>query len=1618
MKQLLKLKAKQFLFFTLCLFLAQSSLFAQQYPVRATSVLLPPYSLRLADYATTTEEKLQLQLLMTDLQEPIHNVTLRFWLETGTSYTTIAHSAPVVVGLLPISLSPGVPITLSNIDLRPLFELQNLSGINPKQYATALPQGLYRFCFQVFDVYTQRALSQKSCATVYLQQYDPPLLTLPQRGEIVFQQGEFQNLLFQWMPRQMAPNTKYTFTLKELWDLGQSPVSGFLSSIVLWEEETFAPVLHYGMDKPILIPGKRYAWQVRAKSSNPALPGYTVNPTDDNGVYANNGLSEIFYFDYSKPCLLPEFVLAKNMGRGKTQIRWSYSGVQPSVGYKIQYRKRNSTQEWNELTTYSKEAIIGNLQTAASYEYRVGTVCGTLTQFTADDVPADAYAYGKVHYFTTQSEEETTRNYQCGVLPDIDLSNKEPLQGNLAVNEVFMASDFPVTVLTSQGQGGTYSGEGYIEVPYLGDTKLKVVFRNIRLNTDKQLIGGVLETTYDASEKNVVSVSEGLGELFGDKGIKTQSYDYAISSVTYDEKLKKIIIKGNAGAGTNADAGSGEASVATLVIGRDYEIKDNTGKIWTVDEEGNVTEQELAEGGKTTPQNTDGVAGDGDKAEVKSYTAQDISVNWDATDSKYAFDDPMALPEAMRSAYPSVTDSKGTKLYESYKAVVNGQEDVLVANLKFAKREQEKDAKIVFKTTSGKAIEAKKESETRYRLQLKGAFSYAEEKVVAVLMPKEKEGKQQVIGSFRLVHLAPKSVRVKLVATDANSQSKLAKIQRETNAIYAKVGVHIDFDEDRKVYDISTYLNDSDAVLAAEDGRSHKKYNNVEKAINSGYANAPTDRYVLFVTSSNSGKAGLLGYMPLNGQFGYVYSRASQKTAAHELGHGVFKLEHYGDNDAGILMASSNEGTRLTHKDWKQINDPKFKLYTFSRRESGEYKNSELVQKIIQEIRCAYLTDNLNNTETINSFAKELDGWFSNKYQSIISLADNNVYICLEYDNKKTLDLRKDIIPQKGSYDKSEAQFLTKLFNLNPPRKFEYKYDLGSLKIYTLQGDFMSYLNPSKTRVQEDFRKVWTQLNLEDGLQAEEFNKIKSIAACATKHILLKDRIKLLTQLSKYKLTEDSEDLVLDILQTTPKGDREGILEFLAKELKVFEIFYKRIDNDSDNSHYRFLSTLYSFWQESSFASFTNSAYSYVDNESPKILGHKTKGKLLRGFSFPEIEFRFDTVAKKIYIRGVDSGDLDSQDTELYTYYYHPFQPIIVYDIEDNEKLVFNGKGRPAFFFMGMENIKQEEAVASAWSFIFDTSMLLTGVGELNALRKMTGVAKIARATILGTQISSATIRILLDYSKICEGNEKDCEAIREALFWVEIASFSADVFTQQMVRRSAKRALKGKNIPKNIKDELEVLAGAKKLADAVDDILDITKLKNIVSEIPTGNNLTNLKYTQFKYKVKPTSGDAKKWVDEVIQYGDNGANGVKAGDRTEKAVNALMENKGYTLLDGKYGSNNGYDAIYIKGTTQNPTEIIIIESKQFKYKNGKVDLEGGLKIEPQGANLGQPNANTGLPSQMSDEWVRYVAEKLEKAGKTDIADMILDNPGLIKKYVSAVDKVEGEINFLKLGNY
>ena len=439
----------------------------------------------------------------------------------------------------------------------------------------------------------------------------------------------------------------------------------------------------------------------------------------------------------------------------------------------------------------------------------------------------------------------------------------------------------------------------------------------------------------------LLSITFSFAQTIVDQGVKEVTINFPIGGITYSATPPpgKITITGSDGGGTG--------STVDYPGGKDYQFKDKDGNIWTVDENGTVTQNgKVAEGGASNSTNTDGVTGSGNNATVSQYTAKGIKIEWkENAGGQFAYDtvEKTKLP---KDKYPSVKDSDNNTVYVPYKATVNKQTELFDAKVNITDPTL-KDAKIIFKTLSvGKAIEAtelnKTDTERNYQLKLVGAFDYAEEEVIAVLMPKDSKDKQQIISSFRLVHLSPKTVDVSLVPLDNNSQSKLQSQGDKLNQIYKKIGINFNVKKE-PVLDVSTIV--SGDTINSEDADLMSTYSPQQQQINTLYKGTDA-RYVLFVTDKKS-STGQNGYMRLNGQFGYVYNNAQDKTGAHELGHGIFKLEHpwkaYGTTQSATpLLMDYSTGEELSHLDWKQINDPAFKLYTFQSQSSGEFSDIQL----------------------------------------------------------------------------------------------------------------------------------------------------------------------------------------------------------------------------------------------------------------------------------------------------------------------------------------------------------------------------------------------------------------------------------------------------------------------------------------------------------------------------------------------------------------------------------------------------------------------------------------------------------------------------------------------------
>ncbi|MEQ5791176.1 fibronectin type III domain-containing protein [Muricauda sp. NFXS6] len=589
---------------------------AQIYPVQATPQMVPPYSFKLSDYTTTTQEKLFLNLLLTDAQESGRQVRLKLFVEgPGINF----QSADFVNGALPIVLDGGINQRLTNLDLQAYFNLNNLVGITPKQYSEQLPEGQYQFCFEVYDQFSGQRISNRSCANIYLVLNDPPLLNVPFRSDLVTAQ-EPQNIIFNWTPRHInAPAVQYEFTLKELWDTGMDPQAAFLTSPHLYQTTTYATTLHYGLAQTPLLEGKTYGWRVRAFVSD------GINTTS---LFRNNGLSEIYHFAYRADCKPPSFVLSEAENSQTVKINWQMG---EHLRYRVQYRKKGyGEDDWFGLWSQTNVATIRNLEAGTVYEFRVGGDCNPLSVSPGGGEESGVgLAFSPIHEFTTPTEDEMAY-YNCGIPPEVEITNQDPLQ-QLEPYEVFTAGDFPIVVREASGSKGYFSGWGYITLPFLEQFKevidvaniategevnigkfsrIRVEFDNIKINTDYQLVEGMVETSYDPNWSGIVDVDqaiadvgdfvneiyETLEEALAALGITNGNYEeenvnFEIADITVNEEGETIVAGKN---GEEQNLGAGNNTV----------VPDANGTTIVVNDEGKVAavkNSDVVEEAKDTP---------------------------------------------------------------------------------------------------------------------------------------------------------------------------------------------------------------------------------------------------------------------------------------------------------------------------------------------------------------------------------------------------------------------------------------------------------------------------------------------------------------------------------------------------------------------------------------------------------------------------------------------------------------------------------------------------------------------------------------------------------------------------------------------------------------------------------------------------------------------------------------------------------------------------------------------------------------------------------------------------------------------------------------------------------
>ncbi|WP_318345419.1 deaminase domain-containing protein [Flagellimonas baculiformis] len=494
MRTLSMKRARKAMISVFCLLLTVAAT-AQSYPVQVLAQSTPPTPVHFSDFANTNtlNGPLRVQIVLNDLQISNRQVRLQVSFNgNGIGFT----GRETVVGAAPLFLEGGLPIVLDHTLLAPYFEFANLEGISPNAYGAPIPDGAYQVCFEVFDVLTGKRLSNNACTILNVFKNSPPLLVLPQNDSDLVERSP-QNIVFQWTPRHInVGQVEYDLSLVEIWDNALDPQAAFLGSNPLFTATTSATTYVYGPSDPMLLPNRTYAWRVRAKAKQGA---------EDIGMFENQGHSQIFSFKHIEGCHVPHGIRHEIKGAHQANVLWDDPSTEVPR-FTVRYRAKGDGNQWFLNRTTANWTTLWDLRAGTTYEYQLKKTC---TVAESDWSP--------IRQFTTHLQTEEDDLYQCGMSPDVDIANQDPLP-DLGVGESFTAGDFQVVVTEVSGGNGYFTGRGHTRLPYLNNIKLAVHFTNILVNTDRQLAQGTVITEFDPTMGNIVDtgdVVQTVGEFGG-----------------------------------------------------------------------------------------------------------------------------------------------------------------------------------------------------------------------------------------------------------------------------------------------------------------------------------------------------------------------------------------------------------------------------------------------------------------------------------------------------------------------------------------------------------------------------------------------------------------------------------------------------------------------------------------------------------------------------------------------------------------------------------------------------------------------------------------------------------------------------------------------------------------------------------------------------------------------------------------------------------------------------------------------------------------------------------------------------------------------------------------------
>jgi hypothetical protein len=886
------------------------------YPVQTITTVAPPSPVSLEDMYTGAADRIVVQVIVGDAS--VVNYPVKFKITIAGRGIEISTSPAFNPD--PVLINGGETQLFTGSDLSAYFDPANLvfRGYSEAQYRKTgrLPEGAYRLSVEVVDYHRNVIVSKAlSAGQMYIFENEPPLLNFPMKDELLSALSP-QNILFSWTPRQNPYSSptfmpEYKFELWEVWPEDKNPNEIVRATEPIYTANVKTSSFLYTVGEPLLFTGRQYVWRIQV-----------IDP--ENIVqFKQNGYSEIRLFRFGKFCPVPEPEIEK-VGPAHIALKWE--GDARITKYEVRYReKKSKTREWYTKTTSFLNTDIDNLKANNTYEFQVCAYC--------DDQPGE---YSPI--LAASTKEET--KFQCGATPpNPSLANTSPLD-KLSSRDIIHAGDFDVMVASASGSGGSFSGKGWVLVPYLKFIKIEVEFQNISVNDEYRLTAGEIKTIYNIDNAMIGRIGD-LSWLYSDKPkaiedndftkVTTHVYrpDSTISSITISSGV--VTIKTDDGQEINVRADNkGIVAVAP---------KDETSTQYVADTKTNTVYSAKPETNKGNANTANAVPQP--KPSNTQYKVQFIAHPQEEAGTDYPAD------KHPSENYETI-QLDGKPYLVPWKSMEAAKYDRLVAKISGGSADTvryRRQSEVMVMTAPMSNAEGEKLGNSNgasgYKQLLLSSLGHMDEDKLYAWYPEyetvndtTKRQNRILAGQINLASYDKLSLNVYLVPVNGSAVPNDKEVQNVLNAIYKPAVVSWTVNPYNNLEVI--LKNGKSRILDISDLKNDMEYttemDKVKAAIKKTAGYSAKNYYIFFFDGfiPPAGK-NPEGYMPFNCNLGFVKT-TNAKTIAHELGHGAFRLRHpfspscpypqtEGTTDNLMDYTSDKNATALLKYQWDEVHD-------------------------------------------------------------------------------------------------------------------------------------------------------------------------------------------------------------------------------------------------------------------------------------------------------------------------------------------------------------------------------------------------------------------------------------------------------------------------------------------------------------------------------------------------------------------------------------------------------------------------------------------------------------------------------------------------------------------------